>query len=415
MLTLALALFSSSADAQEIRALHLSPDAPAVDIFLDNGTPAAVPNLAFTEGTPFVPVSAGITNVKVSASPGSTNAAVIDADVDIPSGARASVFAFDALANIGAGVIYEDLTGLASGDVRLTVTHAAVGVGNVNVLVRGLGEVSSDFPFAETFTADLPAGPIQVGLDTDLDGLTDWSFDVPDLGSDAMVNVFAATDASGQPFLLAWLPDGSTARVDGAFRAPATVRFAHLSPDAPNVDVYVDGALAIEDIGFQEVASGLAVPAGRRLVEVFVTGTQTGAVFTNDRVFASGASYTIGAFGNLANLRASRMGTPSCDAGLLCANVAHAADGVGTVDIYEAIGGSVLLAGVPYGGAGSLAVPAGAYTIGLDVDFDGTSDFTFDVPDVGAQTVDVFAVLDSVGPFLQVVLEDGTPVRIDAN
>ncbi len=409
-----LALLAGLANASELRALHLSPDAPAVDIFVNDGTPAAVTNLGFTEGTGYVPVPAGMVNVKVSASPGSLNATVLDLDLLVGAGESISAVAFDSLSGIQALALVDDDRGIARGDIRLQISHTAVGVGDVNVMVRGLGTVSEGFAFGDTFTADLPSGAIDVGLDTDFDGNPDWQFAVPDLGSDALVNVFAATDASGQPFLLAWLPDGSTARVDGTFRAPAETRVAHLSPDAPAVDIYVDGAMAVQGLEYGDVAAGLGVPAGKRLVEVVVSGTQD-RVFASRRRFAMGSSSTIVAFGELANIRAGKLNAPDCDPGLLCANVAHAADGVGTVDIYETVGGSLLLAGVPYGGAGVLRVPAGAYTVGLDTDRDGTSDVTFDVPNVGAQTVDVFAVLDAVGPYLQVVLEDGTPVRIDAN
>lgn len=409
-----LALLAGLANASELRALHLSPDAPPVDVFVNELTPAAVTDLGFTEGTGYLPVPAGTVNVKVAASPGTPGAAVLDVDLPIPAGVAVSAVAFDTLAGIQALALIDDDAGIANGDVRLQVSHTAVGVGDVNVIVRGLGTVSEDFAFGETFTADLPAGPIDVGLDTDLDGNPDWLFAVPNLGSDALVNVFAATDATGQPFLLAWLPDGSTARVDGVFREPAETRIVHLSPDAPSVDVFVDGAMVVEDLAYGDVAAGLPVPAGRRDVAVLVSGTQD-VVFSGQRRFRSGNESSIVAYGELANIQAGELSKPACNPGLLCANVAHAADGVGVVDILEVTSGSVLLPGVPYGGTGVLRVPSGAYTVGLDTNGDGSSEFTFDVPDVGAQTVDVFAVLDAIGPYLQVVLEDGTPVRIDPN
>ena len=44
--------------------------------------------------------------------------------------------------------------------------------------------------------------------------------------------------------------------------ATANVRVAHLSPDAPPVDVYVNGTKALSNVPFQDVSSYLPVPAG---------------------------------------------------------------------------------------------------------------------------------------------------------
>ena len=103
-----LALLAGFAHGQELRALHLSPDAPPVDIFVNDGTPAAVTNLAFTQGTGFVPVPAGTVNVKVSASPGALNAAVLDVDLPIAAGDSVSAVAFDSLSGIQALALYDD-------------------------------------------------------------------------------------------------------------------------------------------------------------------------------------------------------------------------------------------------------------------------------------------------------------------
>lgn len=52
----------------------------------------------------------------------------------------------------------------------------------------------------------------------------------------------------------------------------ANVRVAHLSPDAPAVDVYVDGAAVLEDVPFGAVSDYLELPAGSHTIEVAPAG-----------------------------------------------------------------------------------------------------------------------------------------------
>mgnify|MGYP000244710322 FL=1 len=52
----------------------------------------------------------------------------------------------------------------------------------------------------------------------------------------------------------------------------AAIRAVHASPDAPNVDVRVDGNAAIEGLGFGEVSSYSVVEPGTHQVELVVTG-----------------------------------------------------------------------------------------------------------------------------------------------
>lgn len=49
----------------------------------------------------------------------------------------------------------------------------------------------------------------------------------------------------------------------------AALRLAHLSPDAPLVDLLVDGQLVLKGAAFENVSSYLLVPAGRHEVKVF--------------------------------------------------------------------------------------------------------------------------------------------------
>jgi len=71
----------------------------------------------------------------------------------------------------------------------------------------------------------------------------------------------------------------------------AGLRVAHASPDAPNVDVYVDGATAVADLPFRAVTEYLEVPTGEREIAINVAGTDR-TVFGPVAVDLAGEDYT---------------------------------------------------------------------------------------------------------------------------
>jgi Domain of unknown function (DUF4397) len=92
---------------------------------------------------------------------------------------------------------------------------------------------------------------------------------------------------------------GPVAAQDEAF-----VRVIHASPDAPNVDVWVDGEIVLSDVPFTAVSDYLAVPAGTYNVQVTATG-ETDPVIDADLTFDAGTSYTVAAIGSLADISAT--------------------------------------------------------------------------------------------------------------
>ncbi|WP_369679964.1 DUF4397 domain-containing protein [Bacillus sp. FJAT-45066] len=69
----------------------------------------------------------------------------------------------------------------------------------------------------------------------------------------------------------------------------------HASPDAPAVDVYVNGDLVVENAPFKAATDYLQVPAGTHTVEIFVAGTQENPVITAELTVEAGVSYTVAA------------------------------------------------------------------------------------------------------------------------
>jgi Domain of unknown function (DUF4397) len=87
---------------------------------------------------------------------------------------------------------------------------------------------------------------------------------------------------------------------------PAHVRVAHLSPDTPGVDVYVDGKQAVGNMGFETVTDYLAVPAGEHLFELRPSGAAPNStpVWSGRPTLASGMYYTAAGLGPRAQLTA---------------------------------------------------------------------------------------------------------------
>jgi len=89
-------------------------------------------------------------------------------------------------------------------------------------------------------------------------------------------------------------PVGASSAEDGE----AGLRVAHASPDAPAVDVLVDGAAAVEGLEFEQVTDYLELETGEYDLAVNVAGTDT-TVFSAEGVELEGEDYTAVALGEV--------------------------------------------------------------------------------------------------------------------
>ncbi len=206
----------------ELRALHLSPDAPGVDIFLNGGSKPAVENLAFPNGTGFVSVDPGTYTVAVAASGSPASSAVLTVpDLSLEGEVRYTAVAYDRVSSIKALALVDDLSPVPAGSLRVRAVHTASGVGQVDIWNVPTGGTPAplypDFDFGEVGDyLTLPAGAYRLGIDVDNDASPDLLFNLPALPAGTVANVFAVSDASGGVFLLAQFADGTTARIDPA-------------------------------------------------------------------------------------------------------------------------------------------------------------------------------------------------------
>jgi len=80
------------------------------------------------------------------------------------------------------------------------------------------------------------------------------------------------------------------------------VRVFHASPQAPEVDVYVDGNLAFSDLEFKEFTKYVYLDEGNHKVEVYLAGTKESPVISQTVDVPDGEMITVAATGNLDDL-----------------------------------------------------------------------------------------------------------------
>lgn len=161
--------------------------------------------------------------------------------------------------------------------------------------------------------------------------------------------------------------DGDNTGPEGGAR----VRVVHASPDAPNVDVLLDGAQVLQDVPYLAASGYLDAPAGSLNLKVNAAGTAT-TVIDTDLSLVDGTDYTVLATGRAEAiepivLQDDKSAPASGNARL---RGIHGAPGAPAVDIYVTVPGAdlqsatPLLADVGFGDvADYFEAPAGDYQV----------------------------------------------------
>jgi len=156
----------------------------------------------------------------------------------------------------------------------------------------------------------------------------------------------------------------------------AYLRVLHASPDAPAVDVAIDGDVVLEGVSYQEGSPYLELNDGMRTVEFLVAGTDTVA-FSIDVDLMDDSYYSAIAVNKLADLDVKLIDdTATFTDGDADVTVVHAATDAPAVDIFvtapEAELGAPTLDAVPYEADATLeGVAAGDYQIRVGGDASG--------------------------------------------
>ncbi|WP_324663970.1 DUF4397 domain-containing protein [Haloarcula sediminis] len=195
---------------------------------------------------------------------------------------------------------------------------------------------------------------------------------------------------------------GTETETDGGEMAGmAMVRVSHMSPDAPNVDVYVDGTAVLEDVPFGATSDYLEVAAGDHDVEITAAGDQSTSVFDDSITVEADTAYTVAAAGEISDgadeafaplILEDDTSAPGGDTARL--RLVHLSPDAPAVDVTAAGGDTVLFDGVAYTESGSIEVPGNDYTVEVRGDTesnDGDVVADFDVSLNGGTAYTAFA------------------------
>jgi len=388
------AVLTADVNPARVRVAHASPDAPTVDILVNDGK--AFGEVSFIDVTDYAALPAGTYNIKVVPA-GLTEPVVIEADIEVVAGMDYTVAATGRLGDIAPLVLEDNSAAPEYGKAHLRFVHVSPDAPAVTIAVKegpaGERELFSGVEFREVGDyARLDAGEYDfdvtfedLGFPVTLD-LGDW-----DLEDGHIYTLFAMGLLMGPGELK------PVETVDARYSVPAPpgesrLRVGHASPDAPNVDVWVDGAVVLEDVPFRAVSDYLTLPAADHNVKVSPAGAAEPIVIDADLTLEADTDYTVAAIGMLADIRPLVLvddnGAP--EAGNAHVRFVHASPDAPAVDI-AVTGGPVVFPDVGFG-ATSEYVPVEAGTYDLEVRPAGTETVALPIPGVELANGTVYTV-----------------------
>jgi hypothetical protein len=204
MLVFGITVFTGCSDDEQVVApmpstskvlvTHASPDAPGVDILVDNTIAAT--NLTFPNSVGYADLTAGTRNIKVNVTGTSTTA--LQANLPLEANKNYSIFAVNTVSSIEAIVLEDNLTAPASGKAHVRFLHLSPDAPAVDITTTSGAVVFGNYTFkqASAFTP-LDAGTYD--LQVRLAGTSTVVLDLPGiaLAPGKIYTVFAKGLVSG--------------------------------------------------------------------------------------------------------------------------------------------------------------------------------------------------------------------------
>ncbi|UTA46659.1 DUF4397 domain-containing protein [Simiduia sp. 21SJ11W-1] len=292
----------------QVRVFHASPDAPAVNILVDDTEVAT--SLDYAASTGFLTLDEGTYSIAVDGIlPTDTTTVIGPVDLTFDADTRYDVIAVNSVANIESLLVTDTGSLSDSALVRVRVAHLAAEAPEVNVFVTDpMADITGADPLG-TFEfkgvlgpVEVDAGDYRIRVTTTDDTLVFDSGTVTlAAGQDLLIGAIPTTREGDAPIKLAVL-DGADVAVVHDQSDGANVRVVHNSADAPAVDVILNDAAmpAIEDLAFPDFVGYVNLAAGDYDIAVNAANTTTTVIDAPGVALANGGSYTIIALNELA-------------------------------------------------------------------------------------------------------------------
>lgn len=298
----AVAIISDKNAGADLRVVHNSADAPAVDVTANNGATPAIANLAFPDVTGYLNLPGATYNFKVTPN-AATMPVVINADVPLMSGTAYTLIALGTLTSIEPLLLTDDNRSVAT-EAKVRLVHGSTLAGNVDIYVTAPGAgiaaatpAFSNIPFkASTGYVSLAAG--------------DYDVIIAPVGTKTeAIKVGVALEAGGVYTAIARDGAGLTAALgviglDGLAPNKTHVRVFHASADAPKVNLWVDDAVAASGLDYQKSTGYLELDADTYTVAVegIIPGGNAVVIGPDDLALERNTRYDVIAVNSVANI-----------------------------------------------------------------------------------------------------------------
>lgn len=157
------------------RILHASPDAPAVDIYVNNEK--TVENLKYKDFTSYLELKPGKYNVKVFPA-GKKNNPVINTDLEVKPNMILTIAAVGKLRNISLLPIPEPIIPLPQGTVGLKAVHLSPDAPAVDIVLNDNTKLFEDVSFKQ-YTHYMPLRPGTYNFKVNVAGTNNTALYVP--------------------------------------------------------------------------------------------------------------------------------------------------------------------------------------------------------------------------------------------
>ncbi len=347
-LTVALAAFvPQTAHAQDptganatIRFVHASPDTPAVDVIVDGAAIAS--NLAFGDITGALSVPSGTHQLQFVPAGQSATSPLVDTTFDPDGGTTYVVALSGRLEKLEAKIYDVHRDDLDAGKSRLRLINLAPDDTNVDMYVTGGDKLFDDLAFgkASDYT-DLDAGSYDFEVrphDQETVALSMAGFQIDEGNAYDVLLIGSVTDSSLKVIPITTPVATPCSAVLGiGTPTDACVRFIHASPDAPAVDIYVNGSKVVENLAFGAGTDFVALPAGDdREIQIVSAGNPIeDAILDKKSDFDAGHAYEVVAADMVKDLEAivHDVDLRTVPEGQSRLRVIHAAPDVNGVDV----------------------------------------------------------------------------------
>ena len=192
---------SGPSTSGRVRFVHLSPEAPAVDVLIDDV--AVETDMIYLDASEYQDVEAGTRNVAIRES--DTDEALVDEDVTVVDGEDYTVLlGGDFFGTLTLDALTDDNSAPSSGNAKVRLIHAAPGADVVDVYVTAPGaDLTGEIPIAPGIVPGtvspyfpVPAGDYQLRITTS--GTTDVLIDTGTITlAEGQVRTGIAVDAPG--------------------------------------------------------------------------------------------------------------------------------------------------------------------------------------------------------------------------